>query len=484
MRKSHARLNVERLEARELLSVGYTPAQIRHAYGFDQMWLNGGGQTIAIVDAYDNPTIASDLRVFDRTFGLPDPPHFTKVNQVGGTRLPAPDAGWSGEIALDVEWSHAIAPQANILLVEANSNSLVDLYTAVDFARHQPGVVTVSMSFGGSEGGYETSVDSILTTPAGHIGGSGLPGGITFVASSGDYGAPSLYPAYSPNVLAVGGTSLYLDNQGNYLGEVGWSGSGGGISQLEPEPAYQYSVQNTGMRTSPDVSYNADPSTGFYIFNTAGSGGWSVIGGTSAGAPQWAALMALVAQARAYYLGAGSLDGVSQTLPAIYSSQMSGDFNDITAGYNGYYAGPGYDLVTGLGTPYAPWVVTDLAVVGFDFTPSSAAAKNDVLATPLDEMTPFVVPSQQTALGLKNAVDAVFADSGIPVVTMPKTDIAPISGHSAQQSGEDRVADAGPTQGAHAQLTGTTSRSTSAAPGAWKGGIAREIPSMSLSFLP
>jgi subtilase family serine protease len=273
-----------------------------------------------------------------------------------------------------VEWAHAIAPEANILLVEANSNSFADLYTAVDYARHQPGVVTVSMSFGSGEVSFEPNIDTILTTPAGHIGGWGLPGGVTFVASTGDNGAPGGYPAYSPNVVAVGGTSLYLDDSGNYLGEAGWSGSGGGISQLEPEPAYQYSVQNTGARTIPDVSYNADPDTGVWIYNTVGSNGWSVIGGISAGAPQWAALMALADQGRAYLFGAGSLDRATETLPALYTSQMRGDFFEVTDGYNGYYAGSGYDLVTGLGSPYAPWVVSDLAVVGYERMPPDATA--------------------------------------------------------------------------------------------------------------
>ena len=194
MRKNQARLYVESLEARDLLSVAYTPAQIRHAYGFDQLPLDGSGQTIAIVDAYDDPSIVSDLQTFDRAFGIADPPSLTKVNEFGGTNLPQADAGWDGEISLDVEWSHAIAPGANILLVEANSTSLDDLYTAVDYARNQPGVVTVSMSFGASEGSYEPTVDSILTTPAGHIGGSGLPGGITFVASDWRFGCAGRIP--------------------------------------------------------------------------------------------------------------------------------------------------------------------------------------------------------------------------------------------------------------------------------------------------
>jgi subtilase family serine protease len=220
MRNQQAQLNVERLEARDLLAplTGYTPAQIRHAYGFDQMWLDGRGVTIAIVDAYDDPKIGRDLTRFDRAFGLPDPPSFTKVDQFGGTHFSWNDS-WSGEISLDVEWAHAIAPQADILLVEAKSNSNQDLDTAVDYARNQPGVVAVSMSYGAGEVPFEIARDDLFTTPAGHIGGFGLPGGINFVAATGDSGAPGGYPAYSPNVLSVGGTSLFLDGAGNYLDE-------------------------------------------------------------------------------------------------------------------------------------------------------------------------------------------------------------------------------------------------------------------------
>jgi subtilase family serine protease len=207
MKRLKIPLNVEHLEARQLLT--YSPAQIRHAYGFDQLLLDGSGQTIAIVDAYDHPNIADDLKIFDREYGLPDPPQFTKVNQSGGTIFPkVADTGWAREIALDVEWAHAIAPGANILLVEADSPTDNDLFKAVDCARHQPGVVAVSMSWGQRETSYEARQDSLFTTPTGHIGGSGTPGGVTFVACTGDSGAPGWYTAYSPNVLAVGGTSL------------------------------------------------------------------------------------------------------------------------------------------------------------------------------------------------------------------------------------------------------------------------------------
>src|SRR5581483_7133596 len=139
---------------------------------------DGRGTTIAIVDAFDDPNIANDLHQFDLRFGLPDPV-FTKVNQSGGSAPPRADAGWASEIALDVEWAHAIAPRANILLVEATDNSDTNLYAAVRYAASQPGVVVVSMSFGSSEYSGETSFDSVFRTPSSHAG-------VTFVASSGD----------------------------------------------------------------------------------------------------------------------------------------------------------------------------------------------------------------------------------------------------------------------------------------------------------
>jgi hypothetical protein len=335
--------------------VGYTPAQIRHAYGFDQIANNGAGQTIAIVDAYDDPTIARDLHAFDGQFGLPDP-ILTKVNQSGGTSYPASNSNWAIEISLDVEWAHAIASGAQILLVEANSNSYGDLLTAVDYARNQAGVSVVSMSWDSSEFSGETSYDSHFVTPSGHAG-------VTFVASSGNSGTIS-YPAASPNVLAVGGTTLYLNHDNTWKSETGWSGSGGGISQFESQPAYQKGVvtQSTTMRTNPDVSYDADPNTGFAVYDSFTYGTstpWAQIGGTSAGAPQWSALIAIADQGRVQ-AGLRSLDGPGETLPLIYSLPAS-DFHDITSGSNGgFSAGPGYDLVTGLGSPVAAQAVAGL----------------------------------------------------------------------------------------------------------------------------
>jgi hypothetical protein len=364
-----ARIAVEELEPRNLLSV-FTPAQIRHAYGFDQVMFggvkgDGAGQTIAIVDAYDDSKIASDLHVFDQTFGLFDP-LLTKATPQGH---PGTNSGWALEISLDVEWAHAIAPGANLLLVEAKSASFSNLLGAVNYARSQPGVAAVSMSWGEDElflnSTFETSNDGFFTTPSGHSG-------VTFVAASGDDGGqygPG-WPAISPNVLAVGGTSLFLDSSGNYSSESGWSGSSGGVSFFEPEPRYQRGVQSTGFRTNPDVSIVGDPNTGVYVYTTVsqrGSIGWFQVGGTSVGAPIWSALVAIADQGRALEgtttATKAALDGAHDTLPALYSFSSS-DFNDVTTGSNAVAsAGKGYDLVTGLGTPKAALVIADLVKV-------------------------------------------------------------------------------------------------------------------------
>ena len=350
---------IERLETRMCLSAaptGLTPAQVRHAYGFDQLAFtdvnnsvfhaDGSGQTIAIVDAYGAPTIANDFKVFSRTFGLPTTDAYGKFAlttvALGKPRM---NAGWALEQALDVEWAHAIAPSAHILLVQARSATTGNLLKAIDYARKQPGVVTVSLSWGGDESPFDRLYENYLLTPRGHVGGSGLRGGVTFVTASGDSGAPASWPAVSPNVVAVGGTTLKLDANGNWAGEVGWSGSGGGISIYQPVPTH-----------SPDVALNADPATGYSVYTSRL--GWRTVGGTSAAAPQWAALIALADQAR-NLKGLGSM-GTQQTLQGIYSAPAS-DFHDITSGNNGFQAGPGYDLVTGRGTPIAQYLVPDLA---------------------------------------------------------------------------------------------------------------------------
>ncbi len=258
-------------------------------------------------------------------------------------------------------------------------------------AAKQSGVVAVSMSWGGGEFSGETADDSYFKTPSGH-------NGVTFIVSSGDAGAPASYPATSPNVLAVGGTTLSLTSAGSILSESGWSDSGGGISSVESQPSYQKGVvsQSTTRRTNPDVAYDADPNTGFPVYDSYSfpSAPWQQFGGTSDAAPQWAAIIAIADQGRAL-AGLGSLDGATQTLPMIYSAPSS-DFHDITGGTSTgsphYSAGAGYDLVTGRGTPVANNLVAYL--VGAPTGPTNPTATHfSVTASPTSDMAgaPFSV---------------------------------------------------------------------------------------------
>jgi subtilase family serine protease len=352
------------------LPIGLTPAQVKSAYGFSSVNFgsvvgNGAGQTIAIVDAYNDPNIESDLAKFDQTFGLAAPPSLKIVNQAGGSSLPQSNRGWTGEIALDVEWAHAIAPAANILLVEASSATSSALDAALDYARNAAGVTVVSNSWGGSEYSGEKSEDVHFTTPAGHAG-------ITFTVAAGDDGAGAEYPSSSPDVLSVGGTSLRLTCSGSWSSESVWSGSGGGPSRYEGTPSYQTGL-GLADRGAPDVSYDANPYTGFAVYDTFGGSGWAEYGGTSAGAPQWAALIAIADQGRAL-AGKGSLANAQD---ALYSLSRS-DFHDITSGSNGYAAKTGYDLASGLGSPIANLVIRDLVAYNSSTAFSVAAATSPV----------------------------------------------------------------------------------------------------------
>jgi subtilase family serine protease len=352
---------------------GFVPWRIRHGYGIDKIRFLSGqvagtgfGQTIAIVDAYDHPNITADLAKFNTTFGLPqmdgqgNNPTFTKIKQTSSV---SSNSGWALEIALDVEWAHAVAPFANIVLLEAQSSSVLNLLSMVNTARNRAGVVAVSMSWGANEFSSESSYDSYFTTPSGHAP-------ITFVASSGDSGAPVIWPAISSNVLSVGGTTLNLDSGGNYISETGWSGSGGGVSAYISKPSYQ-SALPYARRSNPDVAYDANPSTGFAVYDSvtySGQSGWFKVGGTSAGAPQWAGLVAIADQGRALS-GKTSLNGRTQTLPAVYSiaSTKPGTFHDITSGSSTgspvFTAGSGFDLVTGEGSPISDMLEQQLIVV-------------------------------------------------------------------------------------------------------------------------
>jgi hypothetical protein len=344
-------------------SGAYTPDQIQIAYGFDEISLggvaaNGAGETIGIVDAYNDPNIQNDLNTFDTQFGLPATT-VAVYNQNGGTSLPSSDStgGWELEESLDVEWAHAIAPAANIMLVEANSESDGDLFAAVGYAADHADVV--SMSFAGPEYSGEAADDARYFAKA----------GVSFVAAAGDDGAPASYPATSPDVLAVGGTALTLGTGNVWASESGWSGSGGGPSAYEPQPTYQKGVvtQTSSQRANPDVAYDASSSTGFAVYDSVPYNGttydWIKVGGTSAGTPQWAALLAIADEGRAL-TDQPALDSANpeEVMDILYDN--TNEFHDITTGTSTgapeYVAGPGFDYVTGLGSPMANLLVGSL----------------------------------------------------------------------------------------------------------------------------
>ncbi|HEY8987531.1 MAG TPA: S53 family peptidase [Candidatus Limnocylindrales bacterium] len=317
---------------------GLSPATIKSAYSFSTSLTAGAGKTIAIVDAYDDPNAASDLSVFSTQFGLPLLPGctsptqsscFQKVNQTGGTSYPRKDAGWALEIALDIEWAHAIAPGAKILLVEASSNSFANLLTAEDYAKAH--AQYVSNSWGGSEFSSESGYDS-------HF----VQSGVSFFVSSGDAGLPAEYPSASPNVISVGGTTLHFSGS-NFTSETGWSGGGGGCSVYETATAAQrafsgYSnVSCNTKRATPDVSLDADPASGVSVYDSVryqGQSGWWTVGGTSASSPMWA--------------GRAADDGAVVNSAYVYGTAIS--YRDITSGNNGAPCLVGYDLCTGRGS--------------------------------------------------------------------------------------------------------------------------------------
>jgi len=343
---------------------GTFPGKMKVAYGFSQIAKYGGGQVIALVDAYDDPNAEADLGSFSTAFKLPACTTANGCFKIMAAGTPADTSGWTNEIAIDTQWAHAIAPGAKIILVEAKSDSNTDLYAAVDLAVAN-GATIVSMSWGGGEASDEATFDSHFEVT-----------GVTFVASSGDSGHGVSYPAASPFVVGVGGTTLTIASNGTWTSETAWScgsvlacdvngGSGGGESAYEAEPSYQTGVQSTGKRGVPDVAYDGNPSTGVPSYNSYNCGsscstGWGQWGGTSIGSPQWAALFAIANSERL----AGHKAALNQPQSLLYSNAET-DFHDIVSGENGRCGavctvGPGYDYVTGLGSPQANLLIPAL----------------------------------------------------------------------------------------------------------------------------
>jgi subtilase family serine protease len=318
-------------------SRGLTASDLRNAYGI--AGTGAAGRTVAIVDAMDDPNAEADLAVYRAAMGLPPCTTangcFRKVNAAGGTAGPAPDAGWSREIALDLDMVSAACSDCHILLLEAASQDIPALGAAEDSAARTPGVVAISNSFGVAEQAQETSWDVHFNHP-----------GIAITVASGDSGFGTLYPASSPYVVAVGGTSLARDSSPRGWAESAWTGSGSGCSSFEPKPAWQ---TDTGCahRAIADVASVADPTTGVAVYDSYQAAGWLQAGGTSAAAPFVAGLYAL----------AGTV--TAAVAPGAYLYAHAAGLHDVTRGANtllclGNYlcgARPGYDGPTGLGSP-------------------------------------------------------------------------------------------------------------------------------------
>jgi subtilase family serine protease len=320
---------------------------------------SGGSQTIAIVDAYDDPNAASDLSAFSEQFGLPAA-KFSVVYASGSAPPVDPTGGWELEESLDIEYAHAMAPNAKLYLVEANSNYNSDLFPAVLVAsnlvecgstsacpRNSKGTGEVSMSWGGEEFDGENSLDSFFTSP-----------NVVYFAAAGD-SSGVIYPCASPNVVCAGGTSTARNqNTGNFIAEIAWSDAGGGISAYEPIPRYQatnpgVAYQLSGYRGVPDISADANPNTGAWVLDDfpyetpdGAETGWFIVGGTSLATPLTAGI----------FNATGSFGSSSYAeLSKIYAPFSQSDFRDITYGACGFYSGTfstnGWDLCTGFGSP-------------------------------------------------------------------------------------------------------------------------------------
>ncbi len=359
---------------------------------------SGGSNVIAIVDAYDDPTAASDFQTFSQQFGLPygdecgpnkNAACFTKVYATGSQ--PKANCSWAQEESLDIEWSHAMAPYAQIILVEAASNSNSNLMQAVSVANNlvstcdglcsSGGTGEVSMSWGSSEFSTESTFDSYFTTH-----------GVTYFASSGDSGGQVIWPSASPNVVSAGGTTIGRDSSGSFTGETTWTDAGGGPSSYEAMPGYQQvisDINTSGMRGTPDLSFDANPASGVSVYDSTscqGLVGWLVFGGTSVAAPS---LSGIVNDAGAFdggWDGGSNSSSVQSNLYSNYGTDTDFSTDPTTCSYTS--STPFYDITTGSAGTYPATACWDFASgIGSDrgltgFNPPSSTAGFSLSASP------------------------------------------------------------------------------------------------------
>jgi len=326
---------------------------------------NGGSQTIAIVDAFDDPDAASDLAQFSDQFGLPFNSKKFKVVYASGTRPNIdPTGGWEVEESVDIEYAHAMAPNAMLYLVEAKTNTDTDLYAAVRMAANlircgrtstcpagSQGKGEISMSWGGAEFADEAKMDSLFTAS-----------NVVYLAATGD-SAGVIYPSASPNVIGVGGTSTARSLfTGDLIQEIAWSDAGGGLSFYEPTPSYQSAIANVaqGARALPDVSADANPNNGYWVYDSvpvdgiANDSNWWLVGGTSVSTPLVAGIINAASTVSGHF-ATSTKDELTRIYSEYANHQAYGNFWDITYGACNYYSGSfsvgGYDLCTGIGSP-------------------------------------------------------------------------------------------------------------------------------------
>ncbi len=350
--KCHAKVITDDKGAPQYSSgpIGYKSLQFRTAYN---LLSATGSKLVAIVDAYDQPNIFSDVNKYSSTTGIAlmnngnattsacsiasGTACFKKVNQNGGTPFPAGNQGWGHEISLDVEVVHAVCPTCNVLLVEANSNSFSDLNAAISRAITL-GAKIVSNSWSSREFSGETSLDSVFSSnPT-----------VAFMFSSGDAGYGTGYPAASKYVVSVGGTSLNISTSNAWVSETTWSGTGSGCSAYESKPSWQHD-SDCSKRMENDIAADANPNTGAAVYDTymSDGGGWMTFGGTSLSAPIIAAVYALTGQSS--FTNAASIPYTRTS----FLHDISIGSNGSSCGKSKYFctAGTGYDGPTGLGTP-------------------------------------------------------------------------------------------------------------------------------------
>lgn len=429
-------------------SVTYSPAQVRAAYGLPtlpssyanlsaaQLAQYGAGQTVYIIDANDDQQIAGELGAFSQLFGLPacgtnslassaqlplaapsgNSCDFYKVySNAGGTisnTAPAFDANWAVEIALDVQWVHAIAPLARIVLIETPDASFASLSGGIQLA-NQMGPGVVSMSFGGAEGSYVLAADSLFQAP--HM---------SYFAATGDNGEAVSWPSVSPYVVGVGGTTLTYTGTGSRT-EVTWSGTGGGVSAYEPTPIYQNSsvpgMQSYGKRVVADVAFNANPNSGQYVAVISNQTtctfcqvSWVTAGGTSLATPQWAGIAAVV-NAMRVNTGAAMLGDPHAFLYnqiAATTTSYAANLYDVKTGTDGSCtvcsAKTGFDIPTGLGTPNTASLITTLTglktasapVVSGGISVSAIAGKALTFTASVTDPTPYTMSLQNAPAGM------------------------------------------------------------------------------------